>query len=97
MAVLLLCSSTARFCNGGVTVFIISVMFVLVSQQRRLSIMASRKCCEGENTEEIRVAKQVVGGGLAQKSIALRTFNFSRTDGWRNTVEPNRALSYVGI
>jgi len=27
--------------------------------------VASRKCCEGENTEEIRVAKQVVGGGLA--------------------------------
>jgi len=28
MAVSLLCSSTARFCNGGVTVFIVSIMFV---------------------------------------------------------------------
>jgi len=64
MAVSLLCSSTARFCNGGVTVFIMSVMFDVASQQRRLAIVASRKCCEGENTEEIylRVGKQVIGG-----------------------------------
>ena len=53
------------FCNGGVTVFIMSVMFV-VSQQRRLAIVASRKC---ETTEEIRVAKRVAGGGgLGAKS-----------------------------
>jgi len=62
MAVSLLCSSTARFCNGGVTVSTMSVMLDVASQQRRLAIVASRKCCEGENTEEIRVAKQVVGG-----------------------------------
>jgi len=61
MAVSLLCSSTARFCNGGVTVFIMSVMFV-ASEQRRLAIVALRRYCEGENMEEIRVAKQVVGG-----------------------------------
>ena len=30
--------------------------------------MASRKCCGGENTEEIWVAKQVVWGGLALKA-----------------------------